>query len=331
MTDYRMLESQLRELQQAEPASTPLLANAAALLWQALPDINWAGFYLLRGEALALGPFQGRPACIRIPRGRGVCGTALAQDRVLRVPDVHAFPGHIACDSASRSELVVPLHRGGVPVAVLDLDSPVPDRFAAADESGLRAFAQALEANIVWEHGVGDAAAPPQAGSSAAAAAGGTAPGAAAAPERAPTLTTAAEGGQIAAPTPAVLGIEHAALYFADLEGARDFFVRCLGARSGARYDNRTTGFSSFFLTFAQGGARVELMHRPGLAPAPAGPCAGYAHMALRTGSRQAVDALTQRLQAQGCTLVSGPRVTGDGCYESCVLGFEGCVLELTV
>ena len=146
MTDYELLTKQLRALAETDRACLPLFSNAAALLWEALPDVNWAGFYLLRGETLVLGPFQGRPACIHIARGRGVCGTAAESDRVQRVADVHAFPGHIACDAASRSEIVLPLHSGGAVAAVLDLDSPLPDRFSAADEDGLRAFAAALDA-----------------------------------------------------------------------------------------------------------------------------------------------------------------------------------------
>ena len=145
MTDYELLTKQLRALAETDRTCLPLFSNAAALLWEALPDVNWAGFYLLRGETLVLGPFQGRPACIHIARGRGVCGTAAESDRVQRVADVHAFPGHIACDAASRSEIVLPLHSGGAVAAVLDLDSPLPDRFSAADEDGLRAFAAALD------------------------------------------------------------------------------------------------------------------------------------------------------------------------------------------
>ena len=145
MTDYELLTKQLRALAETDRACLPLFSNAAALLWEALPDVNWAGFYLLRGETLVLGPFQGRPACIHIAMGRGVCGTAAESDCVQRVADVHAFPGHIACDAASRSEIVLPLHSGEAVVAVLDLDSPLPDRFSAADEDGLRAFAAALD------------------------------------------------------------------------------------------------------------------------------------------------------------------------------------------
>ena len=148
MTDYRMLASQLRSFQQTDPWYVPLFANAAALLWQTLPEINWAGFYILRGGRLVLGPFQGRPACIHIDVGRGVCGAAALEDNPVRVPDVHAFPGHIACDGASRSELVLPIHADGRVAAVLDLDSPVPDRFSREDELVLAAFVRALEAAV---------------------------------------------------------------------------------------------------------------------------------------------------------------------------------------
>lgn len=150
MTDYDLLTRRLLSLCEAEPFYVPLFANAAALLWETLPELNWAGFYVLRGGALVLGPFQGRPACIRIPPGRGVCGTALAEDRVQRVADVHRFPGHIACDSASNAEIVLPVHSGGAVAAVLDLDSPRPGRFTEADEAGLRAFAAALEAHVTF-------------------------------------------------------------------------------------------------------------------------------------------------------------------------------------
>ena len=144
--DYPLLIEQLRALAAEETWYVPLLSNASALLWDAMPDLNWAGFYLMRDGALVLGPFQGKPACIHIPLGKGVCGTAAAQDRTLLVPDVHAFPGHIACDSASNSEIVVPLRRDGRVVGVLDIDSPSLDRFTGADREGLEAFARALEA-----------------------------------------------------------------------------------------------------------------------------------------------------------------------------------------
>lgn len=149
--DYNLLCAQLRSLAEADGWYVPVLSNAAALLWDALEDINWAGFYLMRGGRLVLGPFQGKTACIHIPVGKGVCGAAAAQDRTQRVPDVHAFPGHIACDSASNSEIVVPIHRDGAVIAVLDIDSPRLDRFSEADRAGLEAFVEALEsAGIDW-------------------------------------------------------------------------------------------------------------------------------------------------------------------------------------
>ena len=151
MTDYENLSAQLRALAEAEPWYVPLLSNASALLMETLSDLNWAGFYLLREGELVLGPFQGRVACIRIAPGRGVCGTALVKDETQLVPDVHAFPGHIACDSASASELVVPIHAGGRVRAVLDLDSPIMGRFTEADRAGLEQFVRALEENVRWE------------------------------------------------------------------------------------------------------------------------------------------------------------------------------------
>ena len=145
MTDYAVLNAQLAALTEGVPHPVSNLANASALLWQGLPDLNWAGFYLLEGKKLVLGPFQGKTACIEIPLGRGVCGAAAAEDRSLVVADVHAFRGHIACDSASASEIVVPLHRDGAVVGVLDLDSPSPARFTEADREGLEQFARILE------------------------------------------------------------------------------------------------------------------------------------------------------------------------------------------
>ena len=124
------------------------LANLSALLYQTLGRLNWAGFYLREGDVLVLGPFQGRVACIEIPWGKGVCGTAAEKDETQLVPDVHAFPGHIACDGASRSEIVVPLHRFGEVVAVLDIDSPVLNRFSEDDRAGLEAFAAVIEKHL---------------------------------------------------------------------------------------------------------------------------------------------------------------------------------------
>ena len=133
---YRDLASALRGLVEGEPDAVANMANAAALIWETLPGLNWAGFYRNVGGELVVGPFQGRPACIRIKFGEGVCGVAAETRQVQRVDDVHAFPGHIACDSASNSELVVPIVRDGVLIAVLDLDSPDHARFDAEDEAG---------------------------------------------------------------------------------------------------------------------------------------------------------------------------------------------------
>jgi L-methionine (R)-S-oxide reductase len=119
-------------------------ANTAASIYHSLPELNWAGFYFLQGDDLVLGPFQGKPACVRIALGRGVCGTAAAERRTIRVADVHAFPGHIACDAASRSELVVPLLQHGRVLGVLDLDSPIPDRFDAMDQWGCEELVRIL-------------------------------------------------------------------------------------------------------------------------------------------------------------------------------------------
>lgn len=141
---------QLAALVEGERDTIANLANASAAIMQAMEDVNWAGFYLLRGQELVLGPFQGKPACIRIPLGKGVCGTAALRNETIRVPDVHAFPGHIACDSASRSELVIPLRYDGAVVGVLDLDSPLPGRFSEADQTALESCARVLEAACDW-------------------------------------------------------------------------------------------------------------------------------------------------------------------------------------
>lgn len=141
---YRELGQALEALVAGEPDPVANMANAAALIWESLPDLNWAGFYRNVGGELVLGPFQGRPACIRIRFGEGVCGTAAATGQVQRVDDVEAFPGHIACDSESRSELVVPILRDGELVAVLDLDSPSVARFSEEDELGCVALAKIL-------------------------------------------------------------------------------------------------------------------------------------------------------------------------------------------
>ena len=151
MPNYDLLARQIRELAQEESWYVPFLSNVSALLWDALPNLNWAGFYLMRGGRLVLGPFQGKVACIHIAVGKGVCGTAVQEDRVQRVPDVHRFPGHIACDSASNSEIVLPLHRNGQVVGVLDIDSPLPDRFSPEDEAGLRKAVGEIEENLLLE------------------------------------------------------------------------------------------------------------------------------------------------------------------------------------
>ena len=148
MTDYKELILQLKALTEGVPYPTANLANASALLWQHLENINWAGFYIMEQGALVLGPFQGKPACIRIPVGKGVCGTAVAEDRTQLVADVHQFPGHIACDGASNSEIVVPIHKDGQVWGVLDIDSPLFGRFTTDDREGLENFVKALESAL---------------------------------------------------------------------------------------------------------------------------------------------------------------------------------------
>jgi GAF domain-containing protein len=138
---YRELCQRLEALLMGERDAIANAANAAGLIYQTLPDVNWVGFYLLRGDELVLGPFQGKPACVRIPVGKGVCGTAVAKRETICVEDVFAFPGHIACDTASRSEIVVPLMREGKIFGVLDIDSPSPARFDADDQDGLERVA----------------------------------------------------------------------------------------------------------------------------------------------------------------------------------------------
>ena len=146
--DYQSLCKELFYLMEDVPYEVANLANASALLWQELPDINWVGFYRMEDGALIVGPFQGKPACIRIEVGRGVCGTAVAEDRVILVPDVHAFPGHIACDSASQSEIVLPIRLDGKIYGVLDIDSPYLERFTETDRIGLEQVVAVLEAAL---------------------------------------------------------------------------------------------------------------------------------------------------------------------------------------
>ena len=145
---YAELLEAARAITEGEPDGVANMANCAALLAEFLPDLNWAGFYRLMGGTLVLGPFAGRPACIRIALGQGVCGAAAASGETQLVPDVHAFPGHIACDAASRSELVVPIKRGDTVIAVIDLDSPLLARFDGQDAAGLEAVAALLAVRI---------------------------------------------------------------------------------------------------------------------------------------------------------------------------------------
>ena len=149
MTDYTALNKELSALISGVPHPIANMANAASLLYNTLDDINWAGFYLMENGILVLGPFMGKPACIEIPVGKGVCGTAVAENRTQLVYNVHEFPGHIACDSASNSEIVVPLRKNGVIVGVLDIDSPSIARFDEADKTGLEDFAKIIE--IIFE------------------------------------------------------------------------------------------------------------------------------------------------------------------------------------
>lgn len=147
---YRDLEASLKSLLEGETDALANLSNAAGLLNQALDRINWCGFYLLRGGELVLGPFQGKPACVRIAVGKGVCGTAAARRESVVVPDVREFAGHIACDPDSRSEIVVPIVAGGNLVGVLDVDAPEPGRFDEEDRAGLERFVSALIPRVSW-------------------------------------------------------------------------------------------------------------------------------------------------------------------------------------
>ena len=152
MTDYKTMCAEARSLVSDVAHLVTKLANLSALIWERLDDVNWAGFYLADGDgSLYLGPFQGRVACTRIAPGKGVCGAAAARGETLVVPDVHAFPGHIACDSASRSEIVVPILKGGEVVAVLDIDSPSADRFDGRDREGLEALVAAVSGELFPE------------------------------------------------------------------------------------------------------------------------------------------------------------------------------------
>ena len=144
MTDYALLVDQAASMIETESHYVAALSNLSALIYESMDRLNWAGFYMMDKGSLLVGPFQGRPACIRIEIGKGVCGTAVKEKKIQRVADVHAFPGHIACDAASRSEIVLPIRSGGRIVGVLDIDSPEPERFSEEDEKGLALLADLI-------------------------------------------------------------------------------------------------------------------------------------------------------------------------------------------
>ncbi|MBR2660546.1 MAG: GAF domain-containing protein [Clostridia bacterium] len=150
MTDYKTMIAQAEGILEAEPWYVAALSNISALVKDTLPALNWAGFYFVRDGGLTVGPFQGKPACIRIAAGKGVCGTAVSRNETVVVPDVHLFPGHIACDSASESEIVIPIHDGEEIRAVLDIDSVQKDRFSAEDKAGLEALVRVIEGKVEW-------------------------------------------------------------------------------------------------------------------------------------------------------------------------------------
>ena len=150
MTDYGLMVQQAEALLREDGWYVAAMSNLSALVMENMEELNWAGFYLRRGNGLTVGPFQGKPACIHIPMGKGVCGTAAERNETVVVPDVHAFPGHIACDGASRSEIVIPLHAEGKVAGVLDLDSPVMDRFSQQDREGLEALVKCVEQYLQW-------------------------------------------------------------------------------------------------------------------------------------------------------------------------------------
>ncbi len=150
MTDYQILAGQAEGLLETESWYVAAFSNISALVMSMLPNLNWAGFYLVRDGKLTVGPFQGKPACIHIAPGKGVCGTAMERNETVLVPDVHQFPGHIACDGASESEIVIPVHDGEAVRAVLDIDSPVKNRFTAEDREGLEALVRMIEEKVSW-------------------------------------------------------------------------------------------------------------------------------------------------------------------------------------
>ena len=149
--EYSVLVEQAKGLLESEPWFVAAFSNISSLIMGMLPDLNWAGFYLMRNGSLTVGPFQGKPACIHIAPGRGVCGTAVVRDETIVVPDVHQFQGHIACDGASESEIVIPIHANGQVVAVLDIDSPVKERFGPEEQEGLEALVSVIEEQVRWE------------------------------------------------------------------------------------------------------------------------------------------------------------------------------------
>lgn len=151
MADYDLLREQASSIIETEPHYVAALSNIAALIYESMDRLNWAGFYLMDRGSLLVGPFQGKTACIRIGIGKGVCGTAVKEERIIRVADVHAFPGHIACDSASNSEIVLPIRKGGRIVGVLDIDSPVPDRFSEEDEAGLAGLVKCIGEQVDFD------------------------------------------------------------------------------------------------------------------------------------------------------------------------------------
>ena len=148
--NYQLMNSQAEEMLKAEPWYVAAFSNISALIMTTLPDLNWAGFYLVKDGGLVVGPFQGKPACIHIAPGKGVCGTSIVRNETILVPDVHLFPGHIACDSASESEMVVPIHEGERILAILDIDSPVKGRFTEEDRTGLEALVRIIEEHVSW-------------------------------------------------------------------------------------------------------------------------------------------------------------------------------------
>ena len=150
MTNYQLLAEEAKKMLEAEPWYVSAFSNISALVMLLVPDLNWAGFYLMRNGKLTVGPFQGMPACIHIAPGRGVCGTAAQRDETVLVPDVHEFPGHIACDGASASEIVVPVHAEGRVAAVLDIDSPVKGRFTEEVREGLEQMVKVIEEGVSW-------------------------------------------------------------------------------------------------------------------------------------------------------------------------------------